>query len=332
MIRNFTLLLAAAVCLAAAPAAADKAPMPTLKSSATITGEFVRLGDLIENAGEAKRAPLFRAPALGATGTIQVYRVIEAARTHGLSVFDTRGISEVLVTRASKTIPLSELEQAVAEAAARQAGFGEAKDISVTFDSGVSPLAVELGATAKPRVPQFSYDPRSQRFSAVIDVPDSAEIRRKPVRVSGYLYETAEVVTLAHSLTRGDVVRQNDILIERRPKSEIAPDAIRDSAEIIGQAVRRDLRSGQAVRSAELMKPELVGRNDPVTLVFESPGVVISVRAKAIESGAEGDVIQVLNQQSKRTVQGTIEGRGRVVVRRMQTARYADPVTTGSVK
>lgn len=326
-------LLAATLAGTASPAAAAvNAPLPTLKETASVTGEFVRLGDLIENPGKAARTPLFRAPALGETGTIQTYRIIEAARSHGLAVFDTRGISEVVVSRASRLIPLSEIEHAVAEAAARQTGLSDPGDVSVTFDSGVHPLAVEPNASAAPRIAQLSYDPRSQRFSATLDVADSSAIRRQPVRISGYLHETAEVVTLAHSITRGDIVRQNDILIERRPRAELAPDTIRERSDIVGQAARRDLRTGQTVRSVELMKPELVVRNETVTLVFESTGVKVSVRAKAIEGGAEGDVIQVLNQQSKRIVQGTVEGRGRVVVRHMQTARYADPVTTGSLK
>ena len=40
--------------------------------------------------------------------------------------------------------------------------------------------------------------------------------------------------------------------------------------------------------------------------------MVLTIRGKAADSGAEGDVISVLNEQSKRTVQGTIIGPGRV--------------------
>jgi flagella basal body P-ring formation protein FlgA len=38
------------------------------------------------------------------------------------------------------------------------------------------------------------------------------------------------------------------------------------------------------------------------------------VRGKAAEGGAEGDVISVLNEQSKRTVQGVVIGQARVLV------------------
>jgi flagella basal body P-ring formation protein FlgA len=42
------------------------------------------------------------------------------------------------------------------------------------------------------------------------------------------------------------------------------------------------------------------------------PGITLTARGKALESGGEGDIINVLNPQSKRTVQGVIIGPGRV--------------------
>jgi flagella basal body P-ring formation protein FlgA len=329
-IRSLPAVLAA-LALFAGAAAAQKSAMPSLKAEITVNGDFVRLGDLIDNSGENAATPLFRAPELGTSGTIQVYRVIEAARSQGLSVFDTHGLSEVVVLRASRTIALPELARAVADAAARQYGLGEAKDLAVNFDAYVRVLAIEPNAAETPRLSQFSFDQRSQRFEAIVDVPGSATLRRKPVRVSGTLYETAEVVTLARALARGETIRDNDISIERRPKAEVA-DTIRQADSALGLAARRELRAGQFLRTADLMKPELVGRGDPVTLVFEGPGVRLTVQAKALEAGTQGDLVQVLNPQSKRVVQATVDGPGRVVIARAQTARAAALEATGSVK
>jgi len=331
--RTFPLILAAALLFAHIAVPAEGSPVvPSLKDSSTVEGEFVRLGDLIENAGDKSNTPIFRAPELGTSGTIQVYRIIEAARANGVSVFDTHGISEVLITRASRTISISDIERAVAETASKQTSIGEANNIAVVFDSGVRPLSVEPNASATPRLMQFNYDPRSQRFDASLDVTGSTTSRRKATRISGYLYETVEVPTLIRGFTRSEVVRDEDIQMERRPKVEMTPDTILKTTAIVGHAARRDLRAGQAIRVSELMKPELVGRGDTVTLSFESTGVRLVVRAKAMESGTEGDTIQVLNPQSKRTVQATVEGPGRVVVRPLKTARAEEPETTGSVK
>jgi flagella basal body P-ring formation protein FlgA len=335
MIMRTLFALAFAAAVLAAPALANTPAdpaVPTLKDTAAVEGDFVRLGDLIENIGTNAKTPVFRAPELGQTGTIQVYRIIEAARANGVSVFDTRGVSEVVITRAARTIPITEIERAVAETAAKQIGIGDASNVSVYFDSGVRPFVVEPNAAIALRIVQFNYDPRSQRFDASLDMPGSAAARKRTARISGYLYESMEVPTLARAMVRGEIIRDGDIEMQRRAKAELTADTIRNIAAVIGHAARRDLRPGVPLRVSEMMKPELVGRGDTVTLTFESPGVVLSVRARAVESGTEGDVIQVFNPQSKRTVQATVDGPGHVIVRSMKTVRAASIETTGSVK
>jgi flagella basal body P-ring formation protein FlgA len=53
------------------------------------------------------------------------------------------------------------------------------------------------------------------------------------------------------------------------------------------------------------------------------------VRGKAVEGGAVGDVIGVLNIQSNRTVQATVTGAGRVTIAAPGpvTASVAEPAT-----
>jgi flagella basal body P-ring formation protein FlgA len=51
-----------------------------------------------------------------------------------------------------------------------------------------------------------------------------------------------------------------------------------------------------------------------VTLTYEATGLYLTIRGKALESGTEGDVVSVLNLQSKRTVSGVVSGRGQVTV------------------
>ncbi len=62
------------------------------------------------------------------------------------------------------------------------------------------------------------------------------------------------------------------------------------------------------------MKPTIVQRSEAVTIVYEAPGVTLTLRGQAQDSGALGDTISVLNIQSKRMVQGVVSGAGRVTV------------------
>ena len=44
------------------------------------------------------------------------------------------------------------------------------------------------------------------------------------------------------------------------------------------------------------------------------PGILITMRGKALETGAVGDLINVMNIQSNRPVQATVTGPGRVSI------------------
>jgi flagella basal body P-ring formation protein FlgA len=83
---------------------------------------------------------------------------------------------------------------------------------------------------------------------------------------------------------------------------------------VIGLAARNNMQPGRLLRARDLMKPQIVQRNETVTLVYRMPGIMLTVRGKALEGGADGDTISVLNEQSKRRLQGVVVGPGRVLV------------------
>ena len=81
------------------PAQAEQpAAGPALKREVIVTGELVRIGDLVENAGAVAEVAIFRAPDLGQTGGVSARRIAEAVRAHQIIGLDTRGIEEVAVT------------------------------------------------------------------------------------------------------------------------------------------------------------------------------------------------------------------------------------------
>src|SRR5574340_537385 len=104
MIRTFIAAACTMLAISTTALAADEPPHPKLKASAIVTGDIVRIGDLVENAGIVAKVPIFRAPDLGYSGTVSAEAVVEAVRPHALIGLDTGGVEGVVVTRASRMI------------------------------------------------------------------------------------------------------------------------------------------------------------------------------------------------------------------------------------
>jgi len=317
MIRS-TLVIVVALAALSSSARAEaidqpSSERPTLKSEAIIKGDIVRIGDLIENAGIVASVPIFRAPDLGYTGTISADAVLEAVRSHALIGVATGGVRDIVVTRASRIIPTKDVEDAIIKALSVRYDLGPTKDIVVTFAREMRALHVEPSAQGALRVTQLEFDSRSGRFDAAIEIPAGTG-KRFVTHLAGRAVATCEVATVTRTIERGSTLRESDVDMERRPRAEVGRDVVTGRQQIIGLAARGTLQPGRPIRVVDLMKPDLIQRNDAVTLVYEVPGITLTIRGKAIDGGAEGDVISVLNEQSKRTVQGRIVAPGRVLV------------------
>ena len=309
MIASIALLLA----LGGTAAAQTPAPLPALKASVTVSNDIVTIGDLVENAGPVADVPIFRAPDLGTTGAVAVDRILDAIRPHQLIGIDTRGLAEVTVTRASRAIPAREISARIAQALSGQYGFGNARNILINFDGDVRTLQIEPNMTGELQVLALSYDPRTTRFDVTFDMPQSIELHRQPARYSGTAIETIDAIAVDRPIERGELLKASDLTVVRRPKAE-AGTALTDGNAAVGLAARHALRPDQPIAAADLMKPEIVARNDSVTIIYQVPGITLTLRGQAKDAGAIGDTISVINTESKRVMQAVVSGPDRVTV------------------
>lgn len=303
---------AIALVLAGIGNAAAQADRPALRASVTVQGDLVRIGDLVENAGPVANVAVFRAPDLGTSGAVSTDRIVDAIRPYQLIDIDTRGLAEVTVARASRGIALDEISDRIADALSRQYKLGDPRHIGLTFDRPLRTLQVEANAAGDLQVLALNYDARSNRFDITLDLPSSAILHRQPPRFTGTAIETVDVIAVDHPVERGEVLQASDLTTLRRPKAQAG--GITEPAAAIGFAARRPLRPGQPLAAADLMKPEIVSRNETVTLIYQAPGITLTLRGQAQDAGALGDTIGVLNAQTKRVVQGVISGPGRVTI------------------
>src|SRR3954467_15107131 len=163
-------ILLLAVSIASATAQITGSAHPRLKSAASISGEIVRIGDLIENAGIAANTPIFRAPDLGQTGAVPSQAVLDAVRPYGLIAIDARGISEIAVTRMSRSIAVEDIEARIVQVLTARHRLGKAEDLKLSFDREPRAIQLEANAVADLSLARFSYESSSRRFDVTFEL------------------------------------------------------------------------------------------------------------------------------------------------------------------
>lgn len=124
----------------------------------------------------------------------------------------------------------------------------------------------------------------------------------------------ADVLVAARPLPRGYRVQAGDLRRQTMELGALNGQYLLDDKSALGQALRRSITSGERLTPALLQAPVLVRRGDPVMMQLQSANFVIHANGRAMGNGAAGERIAVENLTSKRIVQGTVTGDGRVTV------------------
>jgi flagella basal body P-ring formation protein FlgA len=314
----FRSLLIVTALLAATPIAAmaQSTTVPTtpvLRANVSVTSDVVRIGDVIDNAGDAAQIAIYRAPDLGTTGSLPTAQVLAALRAHQVIGVDTKNLQEISVTRLARTLEPTDVEHQVARVLEHRNGFNDAKDIELNFDRGLQTLQLDASNNGPMRPVSIRFEPRSNRFDIVFEIANEASGTPTRLRFTGIAIDTVEAAVLTRGIDRNEIIKASDVTVERRPRVEVGREgASRD--QIIGMQARRQLRSGQSLRTSDVAKPDLVQRDQAVTIVYRTGGITLTIRGKALENGSDGDVVNVTNLQSKRIFSAVVVGRGQVSV------------------
>ena len=120
----------------------------------------------------------------------------------------------------------------------------------------------------------------------------------------------AESMVATRTIQAQTVIGPDDVTLVA---AEI-PGALNKLDEAVGQEAKVTLYAGRPIVQGDLGAPALVKRSQLVKLVFQSAGLSIHTDGRALERGASGDLIHVMNLSSHLTVSGAVAPDGSVIV------------------
>jgi len=82
----------------------------------------------------------------------------------------------------------------------------------------------------------------------------------------------------------------------------------------IGKEMRRTIYAGSKLNPSLVTEPVLIRRNARVNMVYHVGRLEIIASGRALDSGAAGDIIPLMNLDSRQRVQGRVRADGSVEV------------------
>jgi len=125
-------------------------------------------------------------------------------------------------------------------------------------------------------------------------------------------FAQADIVVAARTIPAQTVLGPDDLSF----RDIAAVGAISDPADAIGKEARVALFAGRPIRIEDVGEPAVVERNQIIPLIFDSNGLYIKTDGRALDRAGPGDVIRVMNLQSRNTVTATIRKDGSAYVAR----------------
>ncbi len=296
-------LILSAFILAAAPVARAA----RLRPYVTIGGSTVHLSDLFSGLDPGQDCTLGPAPSPGAQIVVGGAQLQAIADEFGVSWNTGQGAQSVVLSRPGENLSRDTVANAVLTALI-SLGMIPGSDLTLT---GWTDTVVDPGSRLSVRTPVF--DPNSGRFSATLSLSFD-ERETSEILVTGTATAMAATIVAARPIMAGEILSGEDFVTVIRPRNQLSQDALGSIADAVGLISTRPVPKGEAIVRSTLRAPPLVVRGSVVMIRLTGAGLSLSAGGLAVDTGAFGDRVRVVNPSSKAVLVGTVSDRGTVTI------------------
>lgn len=120
----------------------------------------------------------------------------------------------------------------------------------------------------------------------------------------------AQTLVASRTIRAQSVIALEDVALV----AEETPGALAHPGEAVGQEARVVLYAGRPIRPGDIGPPAVIERNQLVALRYRAGGLAIAAEGRALGRAGVGEVLRVMNIDSRTTVSGRVAPDGSVDV------------------
>ena len=299
---------------------AEYGPRMLFKSRATVSGEWLRIGDVADVKGprnalveEIKRLPIKEAPAPGEATVVtrrEIEAALEAVPEEIRRAWEPAPL-EITVVREGRLLEAEEIGRIIEGHIRKNLPGG---NIQVEVREVRNFEEVTLPAEARSCKVWISEPLRKGGWvrANLLFFGNGKEMKRLTVNAQVDLYQ--KVVVADRYLKRHQEIQAGDLRVMPVNIQQLPPDAVTNPAEILGKRMIVNLNGREPIRASLLEVPPLVKKGDVVNVILERNSLRISCLGEIKETGRKGDRVKLVNLGSKKELFGRVVDAGTVQV------------------
>lgn len=291
-------------------AGATNAQAVALKHDSLIKTNTITLGDVFYGLSHGADRVLGPAPRPGQDMVLNARTLMRIALAMDVDWRPASAGDYVVLRRAATLVGRSHIEDALRSELKTQ-GLGGKYNLIFTGEDPHMVLPESENATVE--ISNIQFDRNLGRFSADLVAP-SRDTPLATLRVNGKLQRLIDVPVLRNPLQNGDVIGKNDIDHVALAENLVQHDVVINADDLIGMTPRRMAYAGEPLKLNDIEAPRIVSRGETITMILRNGPLMLTAQGRALENGAKGDIVRVVNTASKRTIEGMVSGNREVTV------------------
>ncbi len=205
---------------------------------------------------------------------------------------------------------LDDISEAVVSEFVNQ-GLGD--DVELEFFGGKTSFSIEDASVVKIMIIDLHVDEDSGKFTAEAEIfADGNSVAK--TTLLGRAYMLGNVLVPIREIVKDEVIGSDDIKLVKMRLNRLRGDVISDEKDLIDKQAVRNLKEGKPVATKDVRDEVVVKRGDKVMVVYNYKGLQITSRMEALEDGAKGKMIRLLNAKSSKEVSGKVLSKNMVVI------------------
>lgn len=275
-----------------------------LRENSIISDNTIKLGDVFYGLENDQDRVLGVAPAPGQEMVLNARTLLRIALAMDLPWRPTHSNETITLRRQATTITEDMIRESLREKFTQENVFG---NYAINIPNEYKKITLPADQPATLEISNLSLDNDRKIYTAIVSAP-SKDNPIQQFTIKGTIDPVIKMPVLLENVQNGRIITTHDITFIEINERDYSRDMIADIDVLQGMTARRMIPAGRPIRSSDLIAPQIVERGELVTLSLQSGILNLSTQAKALDNGAKGDIIRVVNTTSNQTLHALITG------------------------